>query len=66
MKPGYFDICVTTYDAIKICFDDLKKIPFHYVIFDEAHKLKNSDSQVSQLSRQLQSKSRLLLTGTPL
>ena len=66
MKPGYYDVCVTTYDAIKICFDDLKKIPFHYVIFDEAHKLKNSDSLVSQLSRQLQSRNRLLLTGTPL
>ena len=66
MKPGWFDVCVTTYDAIKICFNDLKKHKFHYVIFDEAHKLKNSDSQVSQFSRQLQSRNRLLLTGTPL
>lgn len=47
MKPGKFDVCVTTYDAIRICFDNLRKIPFHYVIFDEAHKLKNSDSLVS-------------------
>ena len=57
---------MTTYDAIRICFDDLRKIPFNYVIFDEAHKLKNADSIVSQLSRLLKSKNRLLLTGTPL
>jgi SWI/SNF-related matrix-associated actin-dependent regulator of chromatin subfamily A member 5 len=66
MKPGYFDVCVTTYDAIRICHPDLKKINFHYVIFDEAHKLKNSDSLIAQYSRTLKSHSRLLLTGTPL
>ena len=66
MKKGYFDVCVTTYDALRICEVDLKKHNFHYIIFDEAHKLKNSDSIISQISRQMNSKSRLLLTGTPL
>ena len=47
MKRGYFDVCVTTYEAIRICESDLKKIDFHYVIFDEAHKLKNSESQIA-------------------
>jgi len=66
MKKGYFDVCVTTYDALRICETDLKKHNFHYIIFDEAHKLKNSDSIISQISRQMNSKNRLLLTGTPL
>ena len=66
MKPGYYDVCVTTYDAIRICHSGLKKIDFHYVIFDEAHKLKNSDSIIAQYSRELRCNSRLLLTGTPL
>ena len=66
MKKGYFDVCVTTYDALRICETDLKKHHFHYIIFDEAHKLKNSDSIISQISRQMNSKNRLLLTGTPL
>lgn len=66
MKPGYFDVCVTTYDALRICSTDLKKYNFHYIIFDEAHKLKNSDSMISQVSRELKSRTRLLLTGTPL
>lgn len=66
MKPGYFDICVTTYEALSICEKSLQKHDFHYVIFDEAHKLKNEKSKVSICARNLKSHSRLLLTGTPL
>jgi SWI/SNF-related matrix-associated actin-dependent regulator of chromatin subfamily A member 5 len=66
MQPGYFDICVTTYDAVLICEYALKKYDFHYIIFDEAHKLKNSDSTTTQTSRRLKAESRLLMTGTPL
>lgn len=41
MKHGQFDVCVTTYEALRICENELKKYKFHYVIFDEAHKLKS-------------------------
>ena len=47
MKRGYYDVCVTTYEAIRICESNLCKIDFHYVIFDEAHKLKNSESMIA-------------------
>ena len=53
MKPGMFDICVTTYEALLICETALKKYHFNYIVFDEAHKLKNSDSKVAQASRAL-------------
>ena len=66
MQPGMFDVCVTTYEAVTICKSALMKRNFHYVIFDEAHKLKNSDSIIAQTSREIPSHSRLLLTGTPL
>lgn len=36
------------------------------MIVDEAHKLKNKDSKISIVSRQLSARNRLLLTGTPL
>ena len=51
---------------MNICLAALKKYKWHYLIFDEAHKLKNSESKISINSRMLSSKRRLLLTGTPL
>ena len=67
MQPGQFDVCVTTYDAIQIV-PELKKTKFNWylITFDEAHKLKNSESVTVKLSRKISSVRRLLLTGTPL
>lgn len=65
MKAGTFDVCLTTYDALNIV-PELKKYKWFLITFDEAHKLKNSDSKIAQISRQLPSVRRLLLTGTPL
>ena len=39
---------------------------WRYLIIDEAHRLKNEDSQFSQNIRILNTEHRLLLTGTPL
>lgn len=44
----------------------LLKFKWEYLIVDEAHKLKNEDSQISKRLRELDSRYRLLLTGTPL
>ena len=44
----------------------LQKFSWQYIIIDEAHKIKNEESQTSKRIRQLKSKNRLLLTGTPL
>ena len=67
MRPGQFDVCVTTYEAIQYV-PELRRKAFNWylVTFDEAHKLKNSESITIKLSRKIQSKRRLLLTGTPL
>jgi len=46
--------------------NNLSKYKWEYIIVDEAHKLKNEDSQISKRLRQLDSRYRLLLTGTPL
>jgi SWI/SNF-related matrix-associated actin-dependent regulator of chromatin subfamily A member 5 len=39
----------------------LLKFKWQYLIVDEAHKLKNEESQISQRLRQLDSRNRLLL-----
>ncbi|CAI2380795.1 unnamed protein product [Moneuplotes crassus] len=66
LQPDMFNICVTTYEGVRICLDHLQKFDWEYLIVDEAHKMKNEASQLSKKLRMLKSNYRLLLTGTPL
>ncbi|XP_022248336.1 SWI/SNF-related matrix-associated actin-dependent regulator of chromatin subfamily A containing DEAD/H box 1-like [Limulus polyphemus] len=64
-----FHILITTYNMITSSAEDramFKKMEFYYVIFDEAHMLKNMRSQRYQHLMRVKAKRRLLLTGTPL
>lgn len=45
---------------------DLRKMEWNYIIIDEGHRIKNSNSKLSTVLRQYLSRHRLLLTGTPL
>lgn len=63
---GKFDICVTSYEGINICISKLKKFKWRYIIIDEAHRLKNEASVLSQNLRQFDTDLKLLITGTPL
>ena len=64
--PKKFDVCVTSYSGIKLCFNELRNLHWKYLIIDEAHALKNEESQISRLLRKFRSGHKLLLTGTPL
>lgn len=44
----------------------LRKFSWEYIIIDEAHRIKNVDSLLSQIIRTFTSRGRLLITGTPL
>ena len=66
MQKGQFQVCITTYEAVNICNSDLRKFHWQYIIFDEAHKMKNTESKINQNSRHLVCSNRLLMTGTPL
>jgi SWI/SNF-related matrix-associated actin-dependent regulator of chromatin subfamily A member 5 len=57
---------VTSFEGVRICLSQLKKIKWQYIVIDEAHKIKNEDSQLSQVVRKLNTQCKLLLTGTPL
>jgi alpha-tubulin suppressor-like RCC1 family protein/superfamily II DNA or RNA helicase len=60
------DVIVTSYE---ICTKEkslLKKMKLDLLVVDEAHRLKNEASQLSQTLRMFNSNFRLLLTGTPL
>jgi len=64
-----YDVILTTYNMVISSPDDrvlFRKLSFHYVVFDEAHMLKNmSTARYDNLMR-VQAPRKLLLTGTPL
>ena len=61
-----WDVVITTYEVVNLEKASLTKIAWNYLIIDEAHRLKNEASQFSTTVRMLNTKHRLLLTGTPL
>lgn len=61
-----YDILITTYNLIKRDLESYKKIFFHYVILDEAQNIKNPSSQNAKSVKELKSKNRFALTGTPI
>ncbi|KAG2222491.1 hypothetical protein INT45_012805, partial [Circinella minor] len=66
LKPMDFEVCITSYEICLLEKSQFKKISWQYIIIDEAHRIKNENSMLSQIVRILQSKNRLLITGTPL
>ncbi|KAL3857047.1 hypothetical protein ACJMK2_011746, partial [Sinanodonta woodiana] len=63
IKP--FEVLLTTYE---ICLKDylfLGKLPWHVLAVDEAHRLKNQDSQLFQTLSLWKFREPVLLTGTP-
>jgi len=61
-----FELVITSYEGVNICINKLKKIKWEVLIIDEAHRIKNENAILSKNVRLLQSKFRLLVTGTPL
>lgn len=64
--PQDFEVCITSYEMCLIEQGPLKKFSFEYIVIDEAHRIKNVDSMLSQIVREFSSRGRLLITGTPL
>jgi len=61
-----FDVCITSYEMILREKTHLKKFAWEYIVIDEAHRIKNEESSLAQMVRMFNSRSRLLITGTPL
>jgi SWI/SNF-related matrix-associated actin-dependent regulator of chromatin subfamily A member 5 len=66
LVPDGFDVCITSYEMILREKSHLKKFAWEYIIIDEAHRIKNEESSLAQMVRVFNSRSRLLITGTPL
>ncbi|XP_017298080.1 chromatin-remodeling complex ATPase chain Iswi-like [Diaphorina citri] len=66
MMPGEWDVCITSYE---MCIRErgvFKKFNWRYLVIDEAHRIKNEKSKLSEIVREFKTTNRLLLTGTPL
>lgn len=64
--PNEWDVLVTSYEMIIREKGVLKKFNWRYIVIDEAHRIKNEKSKLSEIIREFKSTNRLLLTGTPL
>ncbi|KAF4529624.1 hypothetical protein B566_EDAN017070 [Ephemera danica] len=63
------DILLTTYNLVNSTKDDkgfFRKLDIQYIVYDEAHMLKNMATQRYQALMRIQGRHRILLTGTPL
>merc|ERR1719189_942472 len=66
MMPGGWDVLVTSYEMILREKSVFKKFTWKYMVIDEAHRIKNEESKLSMVIREIKTTNRLLLTGTPL
>ncbi|WFD05377.1 RSC chromatin remodeling complex ATPase component [Malassezia vespertilionis] len=67
LKMGTFQVLLTTYEYVIKEKNLLGKIKWTHMIIDEGHRMKNTQSKLTQtLTQSYSSRYRLLLTGTPL
>lgn len=64
-KRGY-NVVVTSYNVAMQDINALRNVQWHYLVLDEAHNIRNFNSQRWQVLIRLKTRARLLLTGTPL
>lgn len=61
-----YDLVITSYGITRIDTDLLKSFYFNYIILDESQAIKNPESIISNSVRELNSRRKLILTGTPI
>ncbi|MBN3325248.1 ER6L2 protein, partial [Atractosteus spatula] len=64
VKKGKCEFALTTYETLRLYLDDFNSIDWSAVIVDEAHKIKNPNSQITQAMKELKCTVRVGLTGT--
>ncbi|KAJ3064067.1 helicase [Podochytrium sp. JEL0797] len=59
-------VLICGYERLRVCKDDILSAGFDIVIADEGHRLKNKQIQASQIISALNTKRRVILSGTPI
>ncbi len=60
-----YEVIITTYGTLLSDISTLKRYNFNYIILDESQAIKNPESQRYKAACMLQSRNKLVLTGTP-
>ena len=60
-----YDVVLTSYGMLLSTIHFMKTFRFGYIFLDESQAIKNPDSQRYKACRLLQSKNKLVITGTP-
>lgn len=66
IKPKNFDVLVTTYEGALMGRTTLEAINWETIFVDEAQRVKNAQSVLSQALQLFRARFRLLMTGTPI
>jgi SNF2 family DNA or RNA helicase len=61
-----YDIVLTSYGITRLDIELLQNFYFNYIILDESQVIKNPSSNIAKAVRELKSRHKLVLTGTPL
>lgn len=61
-----YDIIISSYGSVRNDIDTIKQFTFGYIVLDESQVIKNPSSLVTLAMMQLQSRNRLILSGTPI
>lgn len=64
LRQGH--VLVTSYQGLESFGELLRDVQWGYVVLDEGHKIKNPAAKVTQYCKQLQSRHRILMSGTPM
>jgi superfamily II DNA or RNA helicase len=61
-----YDVVITTYDTTSIDIEFLRELRFNYAILDESQAIKNPNSKRYKAVRLLNTRNKMVMTGTPL
>ncbi|MEK7336905.1 MAG: DEAD/DEAH box helicase [Nitrospirota bacterium] len=60
------EVVITTYGLVRRDIEQLERLAFHVIVFDEAQAVKNIQAETTGAARRLTGRFKISLTGTPL